>query len=305
MISMKVLNYRHENSIKIGILREPEQIVNLEHIISAMGKDLNLVEHDLSFIENYYRLKPELAAFLKQSSREIKAMPISEVEILAPVLHPSKIICLGLNYKDHAKETRQKLPRLPMLFAKAPTAILGMDGTIIIPQVHKSKEKNPRPIQFIDYEVELAIIMGQKCKGVFIEDAQNYILGYTILNDVSARMEQIADKQFFRSKSFDTFAPLGPWIVTSDEIGDPMNLNIECRVNGEIMQASNTRNMNFSVFEIVSFISEAITLLPGDIIGTGTPPGVGAAQKPPRSLRPGDMVEMNIENIGTLRNKVR
>lgn len=282
-----------------------EYVLRLIDIIQLLGKDHSLVERDINFFNNFFSLKPELDEVLKKSQDAIEKIPLSDTKILAPVLNPTKIICLGLNYRDHAEETGQKLPKLPMLFAKAPSAVIGMGDTIQIPQVRKKMGKDLRPIQFLDYEVELAIVIGKECKRVPVEEAQNYILGYTVLNDVSARMEQMADKQFFRSKSFDTFAPLGPWIVTSDEIQDPMNLNVECRVNGEIMQNSNTRNMNFNVYEIVSFISESITLLPGDIIGTGTPPGVGAARKPPKSLKAGDFIEMTIQRVGTLRNRVR
>ncbi|NVM52063.1 MAG: fumarylacetoacetate hydrolase family protein [Candidatus Helarchaeota archaeon] len=302
---MKFLNYRQNGTINCGILLEPSHVLSLKNVIQFLGKDLSLVERDIDFFNNYISLRPELDEVLKKSSDKIEKISLTDVKILAPILKPSKIMCLGLNYRDHAEETGQKLPKLPMLFAKAPTAVIGMDDEIQIPKVRKKIGKELRPIQFLDYEVELAIVIGKECKRVLVEEAQNYILGYTILNDVSARMEQMADKQFFRSKSFDTFAPLGPWIVTSDEIQDPMNLNVECKVNGEIMQNSNTRNMNFNVYEIVSFISESITLLPGDIIGTGTPPGVGAARKPPKSLKAGDLIDMTIEKVGTLRNRVQ
>ena len=225
--------------------------------------------------------------------------------LLAPVKKPSKIICLGLNYIDHAQETAMQLPNKPMLFSKASTSIIGPNEDIIIPKI-KIKDKYT-PIKFTDYEAELAVIIGKKTKKVEPEEVKNgdYILGYSILNDVSARVEQRADKQFFRGKSFDTFAPIGPWIISPDKVGDPMNLKIQSLVNNEIRQDSNTSNMNFNVFEIVSFISEGISLLPGDVIGTGTPAGVGVAMNPPISLKASDIVEIKIEKIGSLVNNVR
>jgi 2-keto-4-pentenoate hydratase/2-oxohepta-3-ene-1,7-dioic acid hydratase in catechol pathway len=303
---MKFLNFQQGGKIKCGILIESDQILELKNIFHFLGKDPSLVESDVKFFYNYYAIKDLIGEFVENANfKGIKSMRLSEVKLLSPVLHPSKIVCLGMNYKDHALETGQKLPKLPLLFTKASTAVIGMDNAIIIPKVRKTIAGSSEQIAVLDYEVELAVIIGKICKGVSIENAPNYILGYTILNDVSARMEQMSDKQFFRSKSFDTFAPLGPWIVTSDSIGDPMNLHLECSVNGELRQDSNTKNMNFNVYEIVSFISEAITLLPGDIIGTGTPAGVGAGRKPPLSLKAGDMLEMSIENIGSLRNSVQ
>ena len=302
---MKFLNYSKQNKISCGILSGTDRILDLKNVLHFLGKDIAMGDSDTHFFNNYFALKSLIDEFLTKSPKEIQTIPLSEVKILAPILNPFKIICLGLNYRDHAAESGEKLPKLPMLFAKAPTAIIGVDDEIKIPKVRKKINGSSIPINFLDYEVELAIIIGKKCYRTSKEDAKEYILGYTILNDVSARIEQMADKQFFRSKSFDTFAPLGPWIVTSDEIGDPMNLKIDCKVNGQIMQNSNTQNMNFNVYEIISFISEAITLLPGDIIGTGTPAGVGAGKNPPQSLKSGDLVELTIENIGSLRNRVQ
>ncbi|MFX1296860.1 MAG: fumarylacetoacetate hydrolase family protein [Promethearchaeota archaeon] len=301
---MKFLNYLQNNIISNGILLEPDQILNLKTIFQFLNKDTSMVDTDTKVFNNYATIKPIIDEFLKKNIKKIQPIHLSEVKLLSPVLNPSKIICLGLNYRDHALETGTKLPKLPMLFSKAPSAIVAHKDAIKIPNVRKKMDKESHPIRFIDYEVELAIVVGKHCNNVLIEDVYEYIFGYTILNDVSARMEQFADKQFFRSKSFDTFAPLGPWIVTSDQIGNPMNLHLECKVNGTIKQNSNTGNMNFNIYEIISFISEAITLLPGDIVGTGTPPGVGIAKKPPQSLKSGDLIEMTIENIGTLQNHI-
>jgi 2-keto-4-pentenoate hydratase/2-oxohepta-3-ene-1,7-dioic acid hydratase in catechol pathway len=302
---MRFLNYQLDGSIHTGLLNQDGDILDLKKILQFIGEDASLAERDADFFENFSHLKPILTTFLETKPDKIAPTLKSDVKLLSPVLNPSKIVCLGLNYRDHAEETGTKFPKLPMLFSKASTSIIGPEDPIIIPQVRKKIDKDPKPIQFLDYEVELAVVIGERCKKISVQDASNYILGYTILNDVSARMEQMADKQFFRSKSFDTFAPLGPWLVTSDQIRDPMNLRIQCSVNGEIMQNSSTANMNFNVYEIISFISEAITLVPGDLIGTGTPAGVGAAKKPPKPLKSGDIIEMTVENIGTLRNRVQ
>ncbi|MHA1146234.1 MAG: fumarylacetoacetate hydrolase family protein [Candidatus Helarchaeota archaeon] len=222
---------------------------------------------------------------------EHELLSVDDLKTLAPVVKPSKIVCLGLNYKDHAKETGMKLPKNPMLFSKASTAILNPYEAIVIPPNSKT----------VDYEVELAVVIGTKCRSVDTEDALDHVFGYTILNDVSERIIQRKDGQFFRAKSFDTFAPIGPWIETNIE--DPNNLKIQLRLNNELKQDSNTSEMAFNVPQIISFISDAMTLLPGDVIGTGTPAGVGLVQR--TFLKSGDKVELTIEKIGTLINKVK
>ncbi|MHA1266339.1 MAG: fumarylacetoacetate hydrolase family protein [Candidatus Helarchaeota archaeon] len=302
---MKLVNFQMDDSIKTGFLIDEEWILEYSTSLSLIGENPPSSYIEIDVFKRYADIHPKLEKLLAKSIEESSLIPLKTVNLIAPILNPSKIICLGLNYKDHAAETGHKLPKLPMLFAKAPSAIIGPEAAIEIPQARKRMNKTPTPIQFVDYEVELAIVIGKQCKRVPVNAVADYILGYTILNDVSARMEQVSDQQFFRSKSFDTFAPLGPWIVTADELGDPMNLELKCYVNGNIRQQSNTTNMNFNVFEIVSYISDSITLKVGDVIGTGTPPGVGVAQNPPQSLKPGDQIEMTIEKIGTLRNYVK
>ena len=200
-------------------------------------------------------------------------------------INPTKIICVGLNYIDHAKELNMEIPEYPIIFLKPTSAIIYNEDYIIKPKISKR----------VDYEVELAIVIGKKCRNVKKDEADDYIMGYTILNDVTARDLQQKDGQWTRAKSFDTFCPIGPRIVKDI---DPMNLDIECRVNGEIKHKSNTKNMIFDVYELVEFVSSIMTLYPGDIISTGTPPGVG-------ELKAGDVVECEIEGIGILRNYVR
>lgn len=219
-------------------------------------------------------------------------------KILTPVL-PSVIFCIGLNYKLHAKETGKELPNYPVVFMKNLSAAAAHLDEIKIPI---SCAKIPE----VDYEVELAVIIKKKAKNVLPENALEYVLGYTCANDISARRWQrhAGGGQWIKGKSFDTFCPFGPWIVTSDELPDPNTLDIECVLNGNIMQKSNTSDMIFSVPQIISYLSESVTLLPGTLILTGTPSGVGFARKPPVYLSPGDVLETKIDKIGMLKNYV-
>ncbi|MDM7911935.1 MAG: fumarylacetoacetate hydrolase family protein, partial [Methanotrichaceae archaeon] len=214
------------------------------------------------------------------SSGEI--LSLDDVELLAPC-QPSKIICVGLNYMSHATEFKMPIPEEPILFIKPPSAVLSPGGEIIYPQSSRQ----------VDYEGELGIVIGKRCKAVTADEAEKYILGYTCFNDVTARDLQKKDGQWTRAKSFDTFAPFGPWIAKMD----PSHVDIQTRVNGVIKQKSNTSDLIFSVPRLVEFISNVMTLEPGDVIATGTPSGVGPLQK-------GDVVEVEIEGIGVLKNSV-
>jgi 2-keto-4-pentenoate hydratase/2-oxohepta-3-ene-1,7-dioic acid hydratase in catechol pathway len=206
-----------------------------------------------------------------------------------------KIVCVGLNYVDHAQEVGLELPERPLLFAKWQSAVVDDGAAIVIPP----------GVEDVDYEAELAVIIGSRVKGASVENALEAVAGYTCLNDVSSRQVQFSDGQWTRSKSFDTFCPMGPRVVPRDEIADPQALRIACRVNGETRQDSTTANMIFGVAEIISFATQAITLEPGDVIATGTPAGVAMGQPEPRYLQPGDTVEVEIEGIGVLTNQVR
>ena len=206
-----------------------------------------------------------------------------------------KIVCVGLNYVDHAREVELELPERPLLFAKWQNAVVGSGEAIVIPP----------GIAQVDYEAELAAVIGARVKRVSVENALEAVAGYTCLNDVSARDVQFVDEQWTRAKSFDTFCPVGPCIVPRAELPDPQSLRIACRVNGETVQDATTADMIFSVAELVAFVSEAITLEPGDLIATGTPPGVAFGRSEPRYLRDGDEVEVEIERIGVLVNPVR
>ena len=216
--------------------------------------------------------------------------------LLAPVPDPRKIVCLGLNYRDHAIESGMPIPPEPVLFSKYPTALIGHLGEIVLPEVSTE----------VDYEAELVVVIGRGGRHIPRERAMSHVAGYTIGHDVSARDWQLTKpgKQWMAGKTFDTFAPVGPELITADEIPDPHNLGIRLRLNGKTMQDSNTSQLIFKVDEVIAYLSQIFTLEPGDLIFTGTPPGVGMARKPPVWLQPGDIVEVEIDGLGTLRNSV-
>lgn len=213
----------------------------------------------------------------------------------APLDTPGKIICVGLNYRDHAEESGMAIPTSPILFTKFANTVIGPGEPIVIP---------PFTTQ-VDYEAELAVVIGRRAAQVSVDEARSYVAGYTCANDVSARDLQFADGQWYRGKGLDTFCPLGPRLATPDEIPDPQDLGIRCIVNGTTLQDSTTAQMIFSVDEIISFISQGITLEPGDVILTGTPVGVGFARTPPIFLADGDVVRVEIDGIGALENPVK
>ncbi len=211
-----------------------------------------------------------------------------------PIDVPSKVICIGLNYHDHAKESGLSIPTSPLIFGKWSTSLVGNDDPIVIPP----------GLDQIDYEAELAVVIDREARNVAPEDALGIVRGYTCFNDISARRIQAQDVQWTRGKSFDSFGPIGPRLVGPADIGDPQALNIKCRVNGVTVQNGNTANMIFSIPQIIAAVSRSTTLLPGDVIATGTPGGVGLARKPQLWLTPGDVVEVEIAGIGVLRNAV-
>jgi 2-keto-4-pentenoate hydratase/2-oxohepta-3-ene-1,7-dioic acid hydratase in catechol pathway len=222
-------------------------------------------------------------------------MPMANVSLGPVVPDPRKIIGIGLNYRDHAKETNMPLPQTPAVFAKFPNTLIGSGETIRIPAASSR----------VDYEAELACVIGRRAKYVPVQDALAYVAGYSVFNDVSEREFQMRTSQWTLGKSFDTFGPFGPALVTSDEVPDPQTLGIRLRAGDELLQDSSTANMVFGVAELVSYLSSAMTLEPGDVIATGTPSGVGFTRKPPRFLRPGETVRVEIDRLGTLENPVR
>lgn len=230
-----------------------------------------------------------------RESRPEMLLAADHLRLGPPVRRPSKIVAVGLNYVAHADEFGSKVADDPVLFAKFPNSITGPYDDIVIPPGDPD----------VDYEAELAVVIGTRCRSVSAGRALEYVAGYTVLNDVSARKWQFGDPQWTRGKSPDTFCPIGPVLVTRDEIPDPHHLPIRARVNGEVRQDSNTGLLIHKVPRLIEYISQAITLEAGDIIATGTPPGVGAFRKPPVFLKDGDIVEVEVEGIGTLRNTVR
>lgn len=219
-----------------------------------------------------------------------------EAEFFAPIHDPRKIVCVGLNYKDHAAESGSPIPRDPVLFSKYPTALVGHNQNIVLPPVS----------QKVDFEAELVVVIGKRGRNIPAASAMEYVAGYACGHDVSARDWQLEKdgKQWMAGKTFDTFAPLGPTLVTADEVPDPQKLRIQLRLNGQTMQDSSTSQLIFSVAHVVAYISQIFTIEPGDLIYTGTPPGVGVARKPPVFLKPGDVCEVEIEGLGVLRNPV-
>ena len=217
-----------------------------------------------------------------------------EGELAAP-LRPGKIVAIGLNYLDHIRESNLERPERPLVFAKFPSSVIGPTDAIELDETLTSR---------IDWEVELAVVVGRRMRRVAERDALDHVLGYTVGNDVSARDVQFSESQWIRAKSFDTFCPLGPVVVTTDEIADPQALRLRTRVNGVVMQDSSTAEMVFGVAELLAFCSRSFTLEPGDVVLTGTPWGCGEFMDPPRSLAAGDVVETEIDGIGVLRNPV-
>lgn len=240
------------------------------------------------------RALPDLQAVANDPATAKLVIPESKAKLAIPFV-PLNVICVGLNYKEHAKESGQELPKKPVTFAKWTNALIGPGDPIVLPpDTHE-----------VDYEAELAVVIGREAKGVSEEDALNYVAGYTCLNDVSARDFQREDRQWCRAKSQDTFGPMGPYLVTRDEVPDPQKLGVRCTLNGKLLQNSNTADMIFPVRELVSYLSRGMTLRPGDVISTGTPPGVGFARKPPIFLKPGDSVTVEVDGLGQLTNPVQ
>ncbi|QGJ72254.1 Fumarylacetoacetate hydrolase domain-containing protein 2 [Planctomycetales bacterium 10988] len=248
-------------------------------------------------IKSFLELPATVQAAISESvSSAESGFSADSSKLLAPISNPEKVICIGLNYLDHAKESGVEPPKEPIVFSKFPSTIIGPEAPILLPAASEE----------VDFEAELVVVIGKKTKHVFEEEALASVAGYCCGHDVSARDWQLRknNKQWLLGKTFDTFAPIGPELVTADEIPDPGKLAIKLHLNGETQQSSTTAQMIFSVPQLIAYLSRLFTLVTGDLIFTGTPPGVGMAQKPPRYLKPGDVAEVEIEGLGTLRNPV-
>lgn len=293
---MKLVSFRSPQAFagepgrgdRLGIL-EGAQVIPC----STLGKNLPGTMAELLY--GWPAVHAALEAALRADSQP-ETIRLAQVELLAPIPRPGKIVAVGVNYSSHAHEQNREPPDHPVLFAKLTTSVIG-DGAEI--------RWDPRLTQAVDLEAELAVVIGRTCRRVPASSALEYVLGYTCLNDVTARDLQYADRQFVRGKSLDTFCPLGPAVVTADEVGDPQTLRLRSLVNGEVMQDTSTADMIFGVAELISFCSQAFTLEPGDVLTTGTPAGVGWFREPKRLLHDGDEVVVEIERIGRLVNRCR
>lgn len=293
---MRILSYKHEGLDVLGLLIDGS-VANLAEAANATGMRslaFSNLHNLLSAGEAALHGVQTMAQTVRSGKVPVPRVPLDSVNLRPPLPRPSKIVAVGLNYMDHANEAGFELPKEPLLFAKFPNSITGPTDAIILP------EDDPQ----VDWEVELGLVIGRRARHVSTADAPKYLAGYLVLNDVSARRFQFGDKQWTRGKSCDTFCPIGPWMTTLDEIPDPHALRVRTFVNGDVMQDSNTRNLIFRIPQLISYISRDMTLEPGDIIATGTPPGVGAFRNPPRFLKAGDLIETEVEGLGRLRNPV-
>ena len=279
---MKLVNFLYKGEKNIGALLD-DGVCSFKSISDKYSMSM------MEFIEQIDDLSPKVSKFINSNPEVI---PLSEIEFLPVIERPGKVLAVGLNYKDHAKETGMDLPKVPMIFTKQSTSVLGHQG-----EIHK-----PKVSDAVDYEGEMAFVIGKKCRHVSKEDALDVIAGVTICNDVSVRDWQIASPTFTMGKSFDTHCPIGPYIVTMDEISDIHNLKIKTYVNDELRQDSCTDQLIFDCFDLIEHITKAFTLEPGDIIATGTSSGVGVVLG--KYLIPNDVVRIELENVGTLENKV-
>ncbi len=280
---MKLVTFTHNNFTRFGAVVENE-------VVDGVG-EFNIPDALVNFIAAG---EPALSAMQKRIDSGNHRIPLAEVKLKAPIPRPGKYLAISLNYADHIEETGRNKPEFPSFFTKQSTCIIGSGEAIHRPKVSDK----------LDYEGELAFIIGKRCRHVLSKQAHEVIAGYTIANDVSVRDWQFRSPTFTVGKSFDTCGPLGPWMVTKDEIKNPHQLDIKTWVDDELRQNSNTQNMLFNCYEMIAYLSQAMTLEPGDIISTGTPSGVGVKMTPRGYLKPGQTVTIEIEKIGRLENPV-
>lgn len=307
---MKICVFYHDNDIKVGIV-EGDRVIDIVEGYKSVLIEKGYTKEEAEETADSLMIYPENIALtwsvfehitneLKESISKViqkASLPLKEVKLLPPIPQPQKIIGIALNYVDLAEQMNRQISDKPLFFFKAPSAIIGPNEPIEI----------PRHLKQVDYEAELVVVIKDIIKNTSPEEADNYILGYTIGNDVTSREIQYQKGKTLHSwsKSLDTFAPIGPWLVTKDDIKDPQNLSIKLWINDKLYQDSNTRNMYRKINEIISEASKYVTLYPGDLVFTGTPAGTGFALNPPRFLRDGDVVKIEIEGIGTLINPVK
>ncbi len=284
---MKIVRLLHENIETYGFVKG-DKVATKDEITFLTGIPIPYTVKDFLFDGWYDEIKNKIEDLPYEEN-------ISKFKVLSPIPNPNKIICLAFNYADHAEEQGLQAPEDPVIVIKPRTTLTSTESDIVCPDF----------VSELDYEVELAVIIGKNCKNVSVEDASKAVFGYMVFNDVSARDIQFKDKQFTRGKSFDTFAPCGPWITTADEIQDAQNLKLTTKINGELRQNSSTSKMFIKIPEIISKISKVMTLEKGDIIATGTPAGVALNNPNTVFLKDGDRVEMEIESLGILKNTIK
>nr|AMK59493.1 5-oxopent-3-ene-1,2,5-tricarboxylate decarboxylase [uncultured bacterium UPO67part2] len=280
---MKLSTFTHKGETRIGVVRD-DGMVDLATAAPDLPRDM------LAFLQ----AGDKAMARAREASAGAKAIPLAEIELRAPILNPGKILAIGLNYRDHVEESGMQIPEHQVWFNKQRNCVQDPYGPINLPVVSN----------MLDYEAEMCFVIGKRCKHVPKERAHEVIAGYFVGNDVSVRDWQLRTNTWQIGKSFDTHGPIGPWIVTPDEVGNPHALDIKCWVNGELRQSSNTKHLIFDCFDEIVHLSQAFTLDPGDIIFTGTPSGVGMALKPPSALKVGDVVKVEIEKLGSIENRV-
>jgi 2-keto-4-pentenoate hydratase/2-oxohepta-3-ene-1,7-dioic acid hydratase in catechol pathway len=282
---MKLVRYKDQSGVKLGAVKG-EGIVDLSTPMPSVSDNM------VDLISRWTNLRADAELLVNEAVVDAR---LADVRLLAPIARPGKVMAIGLNYADHIKETGQKMPPHQIWFTKAVTSINGPYDPIELPIAS----------QQVDYEAELVVVIGKHCKHVAKDRVADVVFGYCVGNDVSVRDWQMQTTQWVLGKSFDTHAPIGPWIVTADELGNPHTLGIRCFVNGERRQNSNTENLVFNVYDQIAHLSRAMTLEPGDLIFTGTPGGVGLAMRPPQWLKDGDKVRVEIDRIGAIEAVMR
>jgi len=280
---MKLVTFKYKNINRVGAVVD-------DTVVDGLGQK-NIPQTMLAFLAAGQSALEALQQLIDSQQARI---PVKEVKLLAPVPRPGKFLGIGLNYADHIAETALEKPEYPTFFTKHSSCVIADGDAIHLPKVSEK----------LDYEVELAFVIGKRCRHVPVEKAQEVIAGYTIVNDVTVRDWQFRTPTWMIGKSFDTHGPMGPWIVTADEIADPHNLSLKTWVDGELRQSSNTQYMIYNIYQMIAYLSQAMTLEPGDVIATGTPAGVGVKMKPRGYMKAGQEVKLEIENIGILTNSV-
>ncbi|HET7581056.1 MAG TPA: fumarylacetoacetate hydrolase family protein [Bacillales bacterium] len=298
---MKFVTFFHKDQLKTGVVVNDHFIVEVQQAERQKMGDVTIRGGLQDWVENgehYLNRISEVVQWAQEQKQGQFLHELKDVQLAAPLPRPRKnIFCIGKNYADHAKElgSEADIPEYPMVFSKPPTTVTGPEMPVFL---HKEVT------DALDYEGELAVVIGKRGKGISKDQAYDYVFGYTLINDVTARDLQQRHKQFLLGKSLDSACPMGPYLVHKNEVADPHSLNIETKVNGEVRQSANTEQMIFDIPTLISTISAGTTIEPGDIIATGTPAGVGKGMKPPQYLRAGDVMEVTVEGLGTLKNTI-